>query len=259
VSVAVYERGNAGAVKPVGSVFSLLGGVANVARRRVPGFGMTQRQVFRLERMLARELRALAVQLQSLGALQATEARQADGGHRRAAALPGSAVTPAEIMAELLHRSLGQTVDESRHQFFSALVAQLVPDEARIVAALSDGSTHAVIDVAPRQRTGGPLPPVLENASSVGKSAGVRLPAYVPAYISRLRMFGLVDIGPEDPSLGVEYDILATDEGVRAAIERAKSLGRLSPRMVRRSIRQSVLAEELWRACRTASQEIAPS
>ena len=59
---------------------------------------------------------------------------------------------------------------------------------------------------------------VLENASSVGRAAGVALPEYVHLYVSHLRRLGLVEPGPEDQSLKDEYDILLTEPKLRATI-----------------------------------------
>src|SRR5207249_837465 len=78
---------------------------------------------------------------------------------------------------------------------------QLIADEARIISALSDGSSSPLVSVHDwtRRRVQGRA--VLENASLIGRTANVALPAMVPSYVSHLLSLGLVEVGPEDPDL----------------------------------------------------------
>ncbi|MGI0131065.1 MAG: Abi-alpha family protein, partial [Thermoplasmata archaeon] len=94
-----------------------------------------------------------------------------------------------------------------------------------------------------------------ENASNVGRAAGVALPGRVPVYVTHLRQLGLADSGPEDPGLDVEYDILATETEVRLAKAEADRRGRLPGRMVRRTLRISAFGRDLWEACRPPSDD----
>ena len=96
---------------------------------------------------------------------------------------------------------------------------------------------------------------VLENASSVGRAAGVALPDRVHLYVSHLRGLGLVESRPEDHSLKDQYDILLTEPKLRETIA---SIGK-SPRgarIIRRTVRISDLGRELWEAARS-SQHLA--
>jgi hypothetical protein len=146
------------------------------------------------------------------------------------------------VMAELLERSVTDTRAESEEYLFASVLRQLLPDEARIIAALADGSAHAVVDVETRAGW-----TVLANASSVGRTAGVTLPGNVPVYLGRLLGFGLVELGAADSALSLHYELLLTDETVRAAEARAKESGR--PRHIRRSVRLSELGKRFWAAC----------
>ena len=112
-----------------------------------------------------------------------------------------------QALQALLTASIRNTPETSRRLLHEALIGQLVPDEARILSALSDGSTYALVHIA-GGGIGGYRDRILENASSVGRAAGVALPEYVHLYVSHLRRAGLVESGPEDPSLKDEYDIL---------------------------------------------------
>ena len=136
------------------------------------------------------------------------------------------------------------TPETSRRLLHEGLIAELVPDEARILSALSDGSTYALVHIAQRG-IGGYGDRILENASSVGRAAGVALPEYVHLYVSHLRRAGLVESGPEDPSLKDEYDILLTEPNLLATIA-SVGKGPLGARIIRRTVRISDLGRELW-------------
>lgn len=191
----------------------------------VPGARFARRQLHRVEDLLVAEARKRLEVPVTRG--PAVELRYAE---------------PLRVaMADLLERSVTDSRAESEEYFFATILRQLVPDEARIVAALADGSAHAVIDVEARGRT------VLANASSIGRTAGVVLPGNVPVYLGRLLRLGLAELGEPDPALSLHYELLLTDETVRAAEERARRSGK--PRHVRRSVRISELGRRFWAAC----------
>jgi Abortive infection alpha len=153
-------------------------------------------------------------------------------------------------MAELLRLSTELDREHSREYVFTAIIRQLVPDEARILAALSDGARHALVHVTGRATLGGPQRIVLRNASSVGRAAGVALLDLVPDYVTRLEHLGLVEVGPEDPALSVQYDILLTEDRVRAAEAEVRTVRKLTPRFARRTLGMSTLGRQFWRAAR---------
>nr|WP_042190884.1 Abi-alpha family protein [Kibdelosporangium sp. MJ126-NF4]CEL19663.1 hypothetical protein [Kibdelosporangium sp. MJ126-NF4]CTQ94537.1 hypothetical protein [Kibdelosporangium sp. MJ126-NF4] len=160
----------------------------------------------------------------------------------------GEVDTVRSAMADLLRLSSELDRDQGRHHLFMAIVRQLVPDEARILAALSGDEVYAVVHVAGRPSLGGPQRIVLRNASSVGRAAGVMLPDLVPDYVTRLVGLGVVTVGPDNPSLSTQYDILLTDDRVRAAEAEVRTVHKLTPRYVRRTLRLSTLGTVFWDA-----------
>ncbi len=147
-------------------------------------------------------------------------------------------------MAELLNRSANSDAEASRELLYTTILRQLVPDEARIIAALADGVARPLIHVAERNAIGATQRTVLANASTVGKNAGVATPAFGPIYLTRLHRLGLVDIGEEDPALSDQYDILLTDQAVRAAAAQAKRA-----RFLRHTVLISSFGKEFWAEC----------
>lgn len=215
--------------------------VVRVARV-LPGVGLAERGADAIERQALRALR------QGLDAL-ALPAGAPAPAQAPAAPVPEPAVAgPGPLAArdgltQLLDRAVHESTDQSRQALFDAIVGALVPDEARILAALADGHRYALIHVA---EPGGRR--VLENASSVGRAAGVALIDRVPLYVTRLLGMDLIVEGPGDNALKDDYAVLLTDGPVRAAREQAA--GRRPAKVLRRTLSISPLGRELWEACR---------
>ena len=150
-------------------------------------------------------------------------------------------------MRRLLDRAIEQSTSASRNELFHMIVDQLVPDEARIIGALSDGSASPLLNVYARTRTGLVGEVVLENMSLIAKTANLALPGLTPMYVSHLLSLGLVESGPEDSSMKDEYEILAADIAVLQAIKKA-SRGPIPARVEKYTLRLSGLGLELWAA-----------
>jgi hypothetical protein len=150
-------------------------------------------------------------------------------------------------MHSLLDRAVGQNTSSSRQELFHKILDQIVPDEARIVSALSDGSASPLLNVYARTRAGLGIEVVLENMSLIGKTANLALPQLTPMYVSHLLSLGLVESGPEDSSMKDEYEILAADTAVLQAIKTA-SRGPIPARIEKYTLQLSGLGLELWAA-----------
>lgn len=148
-------------------------------------------------------------------------------------------------MNDLLSRAVKQNSTLSRMEIFHKILDGLVPDEARIVSALSDGTLEPLINVYARTRGGLSGEVVLENVSLVGRTANLALPALTPIYVGHLLAMGVVETGPENPDLSDGYEILAADTAVLRAIKRA-SRGPLPARVERRVLMLSDFGQELW-------------
>jgi hypothetical protein len=161
------------------------------------------------------------------------------------AARPGTAETATlrSKLDGLLGRALEQSTASSRQALYHRIVDRLVPDEARILSALSDGSVFALVHVYAR----GSGDALLENACLVGKLANVSLPQCTPLYVSHLRALGLVDVTPADAMLKDDYQILMADPAVLKAVKTG-SRGPVPPRVERCTLRMSALGRELWAA-----------
>lgn len=159
------------------------------------------------------------------------------------------AAHPAAAAQAMLERSLQQSAREARVELFARILDALVPDEVRILAALSDGGRAALLRVEPRFARHGRRPP-LGSASLIGRYAGIAVPRATSWYLMHLMELGLVEEGPEIPDLREDYDVLMAEPEVQAALSAAK--GPLGPRPVRASVSLSRLGKELWEECSVA-------
>jgi abortive infection alpha-like protein len=162
-------------------------------------------------------------------------------------AKPDESTTLSSKMRELLDRALDQSTRGSQVELFHHILDQLVADEARIIGALSDGSASPLVNVHAWARPRVPGRAVLENASLIGRSANLALPAMVPTYVGHLLSLGLVETGPEDPDLKVDYEVLMAESMVLQAIKSA-SRGPLTAKVDKLTLRLSGLGQSFWAA-----------
>lgn len=214
----------------------LLGRAVGAARFGLNVYSWTEEQVVKAIR-------------QGIDALDPIPAALQEAGSHDGAAAP-SAPDPTSLngkMARLLERALEQDTKDSQTELYHHLLDQLVADEARILGALSDGSSSPMVNIntwlSPRV-TGRA---VLENASLIGRTANVALPHMVPQYVSHLLALGLVESRPEDPELATDYEVLMAESSVLAAIKSA-SRGPLTAKVDKSTLCLSPLGASLWAA-----------
>ena len=211
--------------------------VAEQAVRRAPFADTVLPILVDVERVVVQAVRAHLAELEPPAELAAVPD------------LLDEAPSPSDVMRSLLDQSMYGSPSDSRNALYLALLRDILPDEARILAALSDGSAYPVIDVA-EPVLGTSTAFVLTNASTVGRAAGVSLPDHTPLYVSRLVMTGLAAIGPGGgDSMYDDYEMLLTDAAVNIAMARARR-GVRSARVIKRTVRITELGRELWDAAK---------
>ncbi|MDE0854634.1 MAG: Abi-alpha family protein [Nevskia sp.] len=222
------------------------GALANRVLKRLPGGGFAQEQYEKIERRLLSELKQRLDKVERSATVSvlafSVEAEPAQARKR-------GRYAPGELLRELLDISGEQTHDEALQAYYVAALKSLVPDEARILSALSDSSGFPLLHVMAGSRLGGATHPVLQNVSNVGKVAGAQLIELTPTYIRRLRDWELVQTLGESAELKTSYEILETDDAVRRAVERVRKGGQRDV-ILRRTLKMSDLGRALWAACR---------
>jgi hypothetical protein len=210
---------------------------------RVPGGAFVQEQLEAIERRLLLELkqRMDGVGQPAQVSVLAVSVQTASG--------PAQIREPGQMLQNLLAATAEQSREQAEASFYCAILAAMVPDEARILSALSDGSGYPLISVMAAPRLGLAWHPVLEGVSSVGRSAGVLCPDMTYAYVQRLRGWSLVESGPEDYTQTTRYEMLETEQVVRGALDQIKKSGQRG-QVARRMLKMSDLGMRLWAACR---------
>ena len=211
---------------------------AAAAVRRLPGGGLSARGIEFVGALVEGAEREVFRYLR----YRLDEIAPATAPHRQdVATVPASA-----LMAELLERSVTQDTKSSKADWHAAVLSQLVPDEARVIAALAEASAPVpLLHVLPRSGHDR----LLENASLIGRTAALTLPAMTPVYVTHLRALGLVETGPEDEDNLRGYELLLADKAVRAALKEG-AMGKLPARVLRRTLMLSQRGRELWDSTR---------
>jgi abortive infection alpha-like protein len=142
----------------------------------------------------------------------------------------GSAESLRARGEDLLRRSADVREDESVHPAYVRILAELAPDEGRILRLLAVDGPQPAVDV----RAGLPLVSQLiaPGRSMIGAEAGCRYVERVPAYLNNLYRLGLIWFSREPVKDNMRYQVVEAQPDVLAAMRKG---GRTS-RTTRRSI-----------------------
>lgn len=149
------------------------------------------------------------------------------------AAAPGTTPTVADHVRRLLATAEEQTPAEARSAAMLRTALELLPDEARILAHLADGSEHPVIQAHVSGRH------VVRNHSSVGRSARVHSQDLTPSYVTHLLDLGLVELVPYQGSDLMEFELLEAETAVRDVLGPYDHRKVVKPRVTRQLLRLS--------------------
>ena len=162
-------------------------------------------------------------------------------------------VHPRMLLSALLDEAAEQDQDMAKRGLFTSILLELTADEACLLAALSDQTDFALINITVGSGIGGQAV-VASNFSSIERSAPVKLRDYVPAYLDHLLGLGLCEIGPEIKELEVKYQILEGHPKVQTIVKQLKPAHR-TVKFQRRSLRISQLGQDLWGYCDPATND----
>ena len=130
---------------------------------------------------------------------------------------------------ELLRRSADVTAEDGVHPAFVRVLAELAPDEARILRLMAEDGPQPVVDVRATNLIGAGSQLVAANLNMLGMQAGCRYRDRVGTYLVNLQRLGLVSLSDapiEDP---ISYQVLEAQPHVFDAIRataRAKTVQR---------------------------------
>jgi hypothetical protein len=119
---------------------------------------------------------------------------------------------------ELLRRSADARYDEEVHPAYERILAELAPDEGRILRLLAVEGPQPAVDV----RAGLPLVSelVAPGRNMIGADAGCRHPERVPSHLNNLYRLGLIWFSREPIRDRLRYQVLEAQPDVLAALRR---------------------------------------
>jgi len=215
----------------------------------VPGARFAREQARKTEEKILRRLK------RRLDALEGNHNPHARSGSDSSPAPGNSALSPADRLQQLMDQSLNQKPETAQQALYAQIVQQLLPDEVRILASLSDGGSIAFCHVDASNRLGTRRTRALSYASRLGIESGVMLTDSVSYYIGHLCELGLMEIGPEDPAQATKYEMIENDSQVRQVCERIDGESGSRPRITRYTAGLSPLGLQLWQACHERAAE----
>lgn len=210
--------------------------------KRLPGGAFVKEQLDRVETLALGELKQRLNRLEQDGpSVSVVAVSVTRSGDVRDEA-------PGTLLRRLQEASGDQDHVGASDAFYAATLRAMVPDQVRILAALSDGTAYPVIHLMAVTKLGLSAVPMLEYVSSVGRAAGTMAPEMTAPYVRQMAALGLTETGPEDLKQGVQYEILETDDTARKVMQRIEKNGERC-RIVRRSLRISDFGLAMWHRC----------
>ena len=156
---------------------------------------------------------------------------------------PGTLKGSAESFQQLLEVSMEQTQQQARSMLVGQVLAGTTADEARLLAALSDGSHFPMLTLY----TGGRLSrgEVHYRHSNIGRAADIQCTDFIAFYLSRLFARGLVVASGFNEDQRTDYELLEGDSDFRKA---EASLRAHTPKlkMRRETLHISPVGSQVW-------------
>lgn len=146
---------------------------------------------------------------------------------------------------DLIRRSNDVHLDEDAHPAFARILAELTPDEARILRFLSTHGPQPAVDIRTNRPFGIGSELVADGLNMIGEFAGCRNVERIHPYLTNLNRLGLVEFSKEQVSNPQRYQLLEAQPKVT---ETMRSAGRW-PRIVQRSIALNAFGEDFCRTC----------
>lgn len=147
---------------------------------------------------------------------------------------------------DLLYRSTELTNDDE-HPAFASILAQLAPDEARIIRVLAQSGPQPALSVIEHQTMSRTSREVLRHVSLVGGEAGCLMPENTPVYLDNLARLGLIHVRDFRVGDQSEYELLYAQPEVKELPAPRGFLARY--RMEHKGIELSEFGRRLWETC----------
>ena len=221
------------------SVGATIAGANYVSRRAVAGEPATA-----ILQEAASDLRAVAWRALGLPGGAATMAPDAQPVDR--VSPRGSSVLDLQRRGtDLLRRSNDVHVIEDTHPAFARILADITPDEARILRYVYLEGPQPSLDIRTYRPFGIGSELVASGMNMIAEHAGLRNVERIDLYLTNLNRLGMLDFSKEPVKNPTRYQVIEAQPKVAAALD---SAGRM-PRIVQRSVILTSFGEEFVRTC----------
>ncbi|MDQ6745973.1 MAG: DUF4393 domain-containing protein [Actinomycetota bacterium] len=146
--------------------------------------------------------------------------------------------------AELLRQAGDVSTEDSVHPAYARILAELAPDEARILRLLAVEGPQPLVDVRAANLIGVGAQLVAPGLNMVGPQAGLRYRDRAVAYLNNLVRVGLIWFSDEPLRDPIAYQVLEAQPDVLQAIKRTSRA-----KADRRSIRLTEFGQDFCRVC----------
>jgi hypothetical protein len=146
--------------------------------------------------------------------------------------------------AQLLRESADVSADDRTHPAYARILAELAPDEGRILRLLAAEGPQPTVDVRALNLIGVGSQLVADHMSMIGPEAGCRHVERMPEYLINLQRLALIEFADDpidDPS---RYQVVEAQPEVLGAIKRASRA-----KTVHRSLRLTQFGQKFCDVC----------
>jgi len=146
--------------------------------------------------------------------------------------------------AELLRQSADVTVEDGAHPAYARILAELAPDEGRVLRLLATEGPQPSVDVRSSNLIGVGSQLVAQGLNMIGAQAGCRFVDRVPAYLNNLFRLGLIWFSHDPVDDPMRYQVIEAQPNAMQAI---KSAGRA--KTVHRSVHLTPFGKDFCDVC----------
>ncbi len=155
---------------------------------------------------------------------------------------------------DLMRRSNDVHVVEDTHPAFARILADITPDEARILRFIYLDGPQPTIDIRTYRPFGIGSELVASGLSMIAENAGLRNIERIDLYLTNLGRLGMIEFSKEQVRNPTRYQVIEAQPNVVDALKQA---GRM-PRIVQRSVRLTSFGEEFVRTCLPLNGKVVP-
>ena len=145
---------------------------------------------------------------------------------------------------QLLRDAADVGFDEGAHPAFARILAELSPDEARILRLLAIEGAQPMVDIRAHNLIGNGSQLIAQSLNMLGPKAGLRQRKRVPVYLTNLVRCNLIVLADDPLESPMQYQVLEAQPEVLSTTRDT-----IRAKIIRRSVYLSPLGQEFCDVC----------